>query len=55
MLIVVQDDDRNLTDYLDKESVDFLATSPPYWLTQRRQRTADYKEPRLYSDIFHKI
>lgn len=51
MLVVVQDDARNLTDYLDKESVDFLVTSPPYWLIQRRQRTADYKEPRPYSDI----
>jgi len=31
--------------------VDFLVTSPPYWVIHRRLRTADAKEPRPYSDI----
>jgi len=50
-LIVVQDDARNLQAYLEDEAVDFLVTSPPYWVIHRRPRTADYKEPRPYSDI----
>ena len=50
-LIVVQDDARNLTAYLEDETIDFLVTSPPYWVIHRRPRTADAKEPRPYSDI----
>ena len=50
-LIVVQDDARNLTNYLKPDSIDILITSPPYWVIHRRPRTADYKEPRPYSDL----
>lgn len=48
---VVQDDARNLTSYLNHESIDILITSPPYWIIHRRPRTADYKKPRPYSDL----
>ncbi|MFA4016868.1 MAG: hypothetical protein RUDDFDWM_001979 [Candidatus Fervidibacterota bacterium] len=50
-LIVVQDDARNLPAYLKDETIDFLMTSPPYWVIHRRPRTADAKESRPYSDI----
>jgi DNA modification methylase len=50
-LIVVRDDARSLSAYLEEESVDFLVTSPPYWVIHRRPRTADAKKPRPYSDI----
>lgn len=50
-LVIVQDDARNLEHYLQPETVDILVTSPPYWVIHRRPRTADYKEPRPYSDM----
>ncbi len=48
---VVQDDARHLERYLQAETIDILITSPPYWVIHRRRRTADYKEPRPYSDL----
>ena len=44
-------DARNLTEYINPESVDLCITSPPYWGVHRRERTADYKKPRPYSDL----
>ncbi len=48
---LVQDDARHLEKYLQAETIDILVTSPPYWVIHRRRRTADYKEPRPYSDL----
>jgi DNA modification methylase len=45
------EDARNLSKYLRPESVDFCLTSPPYWNIHRRERTADRKEPRPYSEM----
>lgn len=47
---IVQDDARNLDKYLDKESVDMVLTSPPYFNVHNRRRTSDKKEPRPYGD-----
>jgi DNA modification methylase len=45
------EDARNLSKYLKSESVDFCLTSPPYWYVHRRERSADRKESRPYSDL----
>ncbi len=45
------EDARNLLKYVKPESIDLCVTSPPYWIVHRRKRTADYKEPRPYSDL----
>ncbi len=45
-----QADARDLLQYVDPDSVDFVATSPPYWDILLRNRTADYREIRNYGD-----
>jgi DNA modification methylase len=40
-----------LSKYLKPESVNFCLTSPPYWYVHRRERSADRKESRQYSDL----
>jgi len=45
------EDARKLSKYLKPESVDLVITSPPYWMVHRRERTADRKEPRPYSNL----
>jgi len=45
------EDARNLSKYVKPESVDLCITSPPYWGVHRRERTADYKQPRPYSEL----
>jgi len=49
------EDARNLSKYLKPESVDFCLTSPPYWNVHRRERTADRKEPRPYSNLLNDL
>lgn len=48
--ILIHGDSRNLDLYLEPESVDFSATSPPYWDIMRQKRTADYKRVHSYGD-----
>lgn len=43
-------DSRELDKYLDKESVDLVVTSPPYWDILNMRRTADNKKIRKYSE-----
>jgi len=45
------EDSRKLLDYIRPNSVDLCITSPPYWMIHKRERTADYKEPRPYSNL----
>ncbi len=45
-----QADARDLLQYADPDSVDFVVTSPPYWDILLQNRTADYKEIRNYGD-----
>lgn len=42
---------ENLLKYVGESTVDLVLTSPPYWNIHRRKRTADYKEPRPYSEL----
>lgn len=48
--VIYNKDARNLLKYIKANSIDFVVTSPPYWDIHRRQRTADYKTPKPYSD-----
>jgi len=43
-------DANDLLQYVDRESVDLVVTSPPYWDVLTQKRTADYKEVRHYGD-----
>jgi adenine-specific DNA methylase len=43
-------DSRKLTEKLEADSIDLCITSPPYWNILNRQRTADMKESKNYSD-----
>jgi len=43
-------DSRHLSKKIELESVDLCITSPPYWDILNRQRTADLKESKNYSD-----
>lgn len=45
------EDAKNLLKYVKPNSVDLVITSPPYWNIHTRKRTADYKEPRPYSNL----
>ncbi|MEM2242029.1 MAG: DNA methyltransferase, partial [Candidatus Bathyarchaeia archaeon] len=45
------EDARNLLSYIKPETIDLCITSPPYWIVHKRERTADYKEPRPYSTL----
>lgn len=49
------DDSRKILQYVKPSSVDFVLTSPPYWNIHNRKRTADYKDPRPYSDLENDI
>jgi DNA modification methylase len=42
-------DSRDLSKFLQPESVDLVVTSPPYWNILNQKRTADSKEVRNYS------
>lgn len=46
----VIDDSRKLSQKVEAESVDLCITSPPYWDILNRQRTADFKESKNYSN-----
>ena len=46
----IEADAKNLLQYVDPASVDFVVTSPPYWDILLQNRTADYKEIRNYGD-----
>jgi len=43
-------DARQLTNFVEPNSVDFCVTSPPYWDILTQKRTADYKETRHYGE-----
>lgn len=43
------DDSRNIEKFIDKDSVDLVITSPPYWDILNMKRTADNKSIRNYS------
>lgn len=45
-----QADANNLLRYVERESVDFVITSPPYWDILLQERTADYKDIRHYGE-----
>lgn len=45
------EDAEKLLNFVPPNSVDLCITSPPYWEIHRRKRTADYKEPRPYSEL----
>jgi DNA modification methylase len=47
---IITDDARNLWRHVDKESIDLVVTSPPYWDILLEKRTADYKPIRHYGD-----
>jgi DNA modification methylase len=44
-------DAKELTQFVSPNSVDLCITSPPYWNIHLRERTADYKESRPYSNL----
>lgn len=44
------DDAKNLLNHVAPNSIDFVATSPPYWDILLQRRSADYKEIRNYGD-----
>jgi DNA modification methylase len=48
--VLYLDDSNNLLNYLERDSVDLVVTSPPYWDILLQQRTADYKAVRHYGD-----
>jgi DNA modification methylase len=48
---VYTDDAINLLNYVEAESADLCITSPPYWMVHIRKRSADYKQPRPYSQL----
>jgi DNA modification methylase len=47
---IIQDDSLNMMKHLEKESVDLVITSPPYWDILTEKRSADGKEIRNYGD-----
>lgn len=48
-LTIYNEDARNLTSFVKSDSIDFVATSPPYWNIHQQRRTADGKTPRPYT------
>ncbi len=49
--VLIKDDARELSKYVEENSVQLTVTSPPYWDILNQRRTADYKEIRKYSDF----
>jgi DNA modification methylase len=47
---IYNDSALNISKYLEKESVDIVITSPPYWNILNRKRTADAKNIRTYGN-----
>jgi len=47
---IINDDALNLLDHFEKNSMDIVITSPPYWDILEMKRTADYKEIRNYGN-----
>jgi DNA modification methylase len=45
---IIVDDARNMTQYLQPETIDLCITSPPYWNILTEKRTADQKNIRNY-------
>ena len=43
-------DAKNLSDFVEPNSIDFCFTSPPYWNILTQRRTADYKKVRNYGN-----
>ena len=48
--IVLHANALDLLKYVEKQSVDMVVTSPPYWDILNRNRSADYKEIRHYGN-----
>jgi DNA modification methylase len=47
---VICADARDVLDHVDRDTVDLVVTSPPYWDVLTRRRSADRKEIRNYGD-----
>lgn len=47
---IYHDDARTISKHVEKDSVDLVITSPPYWDILNQERTADYKEVRNYGN-----
>lgn len=50
LFVIYPYDAKNLSDFIEPNSVDFCFTSPPYWNILTQRRTADYKKIRNYGD-----
>lgn len=48
--VIVKDDARHLSKYLEPETIDMCLTSPPYFNVHKRKRTSDKKKERPYGD-----
>lgn len=48
--IPVCDDSRNLLKYVEKDSIDFAVTSPPYWKILREEKTFLKREATPYTE-----
>ena len=47
---IFKHDARRLLEVVDKNSIDLVITSPPYWDVHTRKRTADRKKPIPYTN-----
>jgi len=52
---LIEDDARQISKYLKRNSIDIVITSPPYWDILTQRRTADYKESKHYGDKSHDL
>jgi len=48
--VIIHDDARYVDEYLDKNTIDLVLTSPPYFNVHRRKRTSDRKKERPYGN-----
>ncbi|MFW6035303.1 MAG: DNA methyltransferase [Halothermotrichaceae bacterium] len=46
---IINDDSRNMLNYINKNVIDLTITSPPYWNILNQKRTADRKGSKNYS------
>ncbi len=47
---IIQDDARNMLEYLEQNSIDLCITSPPYWDILCQKRSADNKQIKNYAE-----
>jgi DNA modification methylase len=48
--VLINGDARELTTWVDRDSVQLTVTSPPYWDILNQKRTADYRTARNYGE-----